>query len=149
VAANTDSSSVSKSLKDKFQFKNVRALGVRNAPAEYLPILAEGMDGIEIIADSQARAEGSTQAILLFVNSLAEARELAPAAVAAIAQVRGEGMLWIAYPKGGKGIKPDVNRDKLWPVVQELGWRPVRQVAIDEVWSAMRFRPGSMEGTEQ
>jgi hypothetical protein len=149
MAANTDSGSVSKSLKDKFQFKNIRVVGVRNAPADYLPILAEGMEGIEIVADLEAGAGGSTQAILLFVNSLAEARELAPAAVAAIAQVQGEGMLWIAYPKGGKGTKPDVNRDKLWPVIQEWGWRPVRQVAIDEIWSAMRFRPGSMEGTEQ
>jgi hypothetical protein len=140
---------VATSLKDKFQFKNVRSLAVRNAPQGYLAVLADGMDGIEIVADPLAGADGSTQAILLFVNSLAEARELAPAAVNAIAQVQGEGMLWIAYPKGGKSSKPDVNRDKLWPVIQEWGWRPVRQVAIDEVWSAMRFRPGSMEGTEQ
>ena len=35
----------------------------------------------------------------------------------------------------------DVNRDKLWPVVAALGQRPVRQVALDEVWSALRFRP--------
>jgi len=40
--------------------------------------------------------------------------------------------------------KTDVNRDKLWPVLDPLGWRPVRMVAIDEVWSAMRFRPGSL-----
>lgn len=24
--------------------------------------------------------------------------------------------------------------------LERLGWRPVRQVALDEVWSAMRFR---------
>jgi hypothetical protein len=154
VAGNTDSSAP-KSLKDKFQFKNVRTLVVRNAPPGYLPVLAEGMEGIEIIADSAAQAAAQTagqavaetgssaQAILLFVNNLAEAREFAPAAVAAVAPVEPEGIVWIAYPKGGKGVKTDVNRDKLWPVVQELGWRPVRQVAIDEVWSAMRFRPGN------
>ena len=29
-------------------------------------------------------------------------------------------------------------------LVQAYGWRPVRQIALDEVWSAMRFRPGTM-----
>ena len=47
--------------------------------------------------------------------------------------------LWIAYPKGGRA---DINRDSLWPVVAErIGMRPVTQVALDETWSALRFRP--------
>jgi len=31
--------------------------------------------------------------------------------------------------------------DSLWPILAEYGMRPVAQVSIDEVWSAMRFRP--------
>ena len=38
-------------------------------------------------------------------------------------------------------IKPDVNRDTLWPILGEHGMRPVSQVAIDDTWSALRFRP--------
>jgi len=26
-------------------------------------------------------------------------------------------------------------------VVQPLGWQPIGQIALDEVWSAMRFKP--------
>ena len=129
-----------KSLKDKFQFKNVTRLAVRNAPEGYVEKLQGGLAGIEITAGSEAAAD----AVLLFVNNLAEAQALAPGAVATVAPAKPEGILWIAYPKGGSGIKTDVNRDKLWPVVQECGWRPVGQIALDDVWSAMRFRPGTM-----
>jgi hypothetical protein len=47
-------------------------------------------------------------------------------------------ILWVAYPKGNRA---DINRDSLWPILSELGLRPVTQVSIDQVWSALRFRP--------
>ncbi|MFG1969638.1 hypothetical protein ACGFJC_09965 [Nonomuraea fuscirosea] len=47
-------------------------------------------------------------------------------------------VVWVAYPKGNRS---DVNRDTLWPIVAEFGLRPNGQVAVDEVWSALRFRP--------
>jgi len=43
----------------------------------------------------------------------------------------------IAYPKANK---TDINRDSLWPILAEFGMRPISQVAIDDVWSALRFR---------
>jgi hypothetical protein len=51
-------------------------------------------------------------------------------------------IVWVAYPKGNRS---DINRDSLWPIVGEYGLRPNGQVAVDEVWSALRFRP-LMEG---
>ena len=134
-----------KTLKDKFQFKNVRKLAVRNAPQGYAGRLAEQMEGIEVVAGPDANAD----ALLLFVNNRAEAEALAPGAVAAVAGVQPEGVLWVAYPKGSSKVKTDVNRDTLWPIIQAHGWRPVRQVAIDEVWSALRFRPGTMESATE
>ena len=130
-----------KTLKDKFQFKNVTRLAVRNAPQGYAGRLAEQMEGIEVVEGPDASAD----ALLLFVNNRAEAEALAPGAVAAVAGVKPEGILWVAYPKGSSKVKTDVNRDTLWPIIQAHGWRPVRQVAIDEVWSALRFRPGTLE----
>jgi hypothetical protein len=50
----------------------------------------------------------------------------------------GVPVLWFAYPKGGRS---DLDRDRLWPIVGEVGLRPIGQVAIDDVWSALRFRP--------
>ncbi|MFC4766766.1 hypothetical protein [Effusibacillus consociatus] len=38
-------------------------------------------------------------------------------------------------------IKTDINRDKLWQLVDgTAGYRPVSQISIDETWSALRFR---------
>jgi hypothetical protein len=47
--------------------------------------------------------------------------------------------VWFAYPKGGRS---DLNRDSLWPIVAErTGMRPITQIALDDTWSALRFRP--------
>lgn len=46
--------------------------------------------------------------------------------------------LWVAYPKGNR---TDINRDTVWPILARHGLRPIAQVAVDEVWSALRFRP--------
>lgn len=52
-------------------------------------------------------------------------------------RLAGPEVLWVAYPKGNRA---DINRDSLWPILAELGMRPIGQVAVDEVWSALRFR---------
>lgn len=39
-----------------------------------------------------------------------------------------------------------MNRDKLWKAVADKGLRPVSQVSIDKVRSAMRFRPPEVVG---
>lgn len=53
----------------------------------------------------------------------------------------GDATVWIAYPKGSsKKYKCEFNRDTGWQAMGEAGFEPVRQVAIDEDWSALRFR---------
>lgn len=47
------------------------------------------------------------------------------------------GNLWVLYPKGNKA---DINRDSLWPMLAESGFRPISQVSVDDTWSALRFR---------
>jgi hypothetical protein len=46
--------------------------------------------------------------------------------------------LWLLYPKGNRIA---LNRDSLWALMADYGVRPITQVAVDEVWSALRFRP--------
>lgn len=52
----------------------------------------------------------------------------------------GTGIAWAAYPKAGQ-LGTDLNRDLLSEALEERGVQPVRQIALDEVWSALRFRP--------
>ncbi len=52
-----------------------------------------------------------------------------------------EALYWFVYPKASsKKYKCEFNRDNGWQALGELGYEPVRQVAIDENWSALRFK---------
>lgn len=48
--------------------------------------------------------------------------------------------LWIAYPKTTSKIVSDLNRDCSWEFLTNHEYECVRQVALDHVWSAMRFK---------
>ncbi|MFC5193622.1 hypothetical protein ACFPIK_17745 [Algoriphagus aquatilis] len=49
--------------------------------------------------------------------------------------------IWVAYPKGtSKKYKVSINRDSGWRKVGELDYEEVCQIAVDEDWSALRFR---------
>ncbi len=50
-----------------------------------------------------------------------------------------DALAWVAYPKGG-ALRTDLNRDIVGRALEDAGLRPVRQIAIDGVWSALRFR---------
>jgi hypothetical protein len=53
----------------------------------------------------------------------------------------GDAVLWFAYPKGtSKRYTCEFNRDTGWGVIRAAGFESVRMVAIDEDWSALRFR---------
>ena len=75
--------------------------------------------------------------ILLFARTAAEVEAGAAPVVEA---ARADRLAWIAYPKAGQ-LGTDLNRDLLWKQMTGRGIRPVRQIAIDDVWSALRFRP--------
>jgi hypothetical protein len=123
------------SLARKLQLKPGQRLLVINPPKGYVDQLATALDGIDVVI----RAPSRSDAVLVFVNNLAETNRLTPKG---IRSVKPEGLFWIAYPKGSAKVKTDVNRDRLWQTVEPFGWGGVRLIAMDEVWSAMRFRPG-------
>jgi hypothetical protein len=52
-------------------------------------------------------------------------------------KLREPDTLRVAYPKANR---TDINRDTVWPTVAEYGMRPIDQVALSDVWSALRFR---------
>jgi hypothetical protein len=141
---------MSTSLAGKLQLKAAQRLRVLNAPQGYVERLEQELPGITVSRKGDTDAErlaasgsGSTDAVLLFVNSLAEAQRLAPTAIGA---VEANGRLWMAYPKGTSKVKTDVNRDRLWEAIKPLGWLATRQIALDDIWSAMRFRPAELVG---
>jgi len=95
----------------------------------HLPLLTPMPDGVRETADP-----ATAGAAIVFVEDAAGAREVMEKHAADLKQPAA---VWVAYPKGNKA---DINRDTLWPIVADYDMRPCGQVAIDERWSALRFR---------
>lgn len=58
-----------------------------------------------------------------------------------VAKLADDATLWFAYPKGtSKKYKCEFNRDNGWNILGEHGYEGVRIIAVDEDWSALRFR---------
>ncbi|HEX9615518.1 MAG TPA: hypothetical protein VGA55_08415 [Bacteroidota bacterium] len=82
-------------------------------------------------------SSGKADGVMVFVKTLADVdKTCGPAMEAA----KADKLAWIVYPKAGQ-LDTDLNRDILWNHVARYGIQGVRQIALDEVWSAMRFRP--------
>lgn len=120
-------------LAKRLQLKPGQAVRVLHAPEGLeLDLRRAGVSG-------EAAGDAPAPATLVFVTTFAEAEErVAPAVDAALS----DDLAWVAYPKAGK-LGTDLNRDSLAALLTARGVRPVRQVAIDDTWSALRFRPAS------
>ena len=120
---------------EKLNLKEPKRIVVLNSPESFEKELAT-LQGVEIIRDLK-KAKDVTFS-LAFVTTQQEVDRLA----AAIARkIEGDGIVWFAYPKGtSKKYKSEISRDNGWGVLGREGFEPVRLVAIDEDWSALRFR---------
>jgi hypothetical protein len=81
--------------------------------------------------------DGGQSALLVFAADRSTLEEHRARIVQAAQQDR---LTWVSYPKSGQ-LGTDLNRDSLAALLMESGIQPVRQIAIDGVWSALRFRP--------
>jgi hypothetical protein len=117
-----------KTVAEKFRIKP--GTTVWCSPAEHQKRIGPLPEGVGA-ADGPATA---TTAIVFADDEASLRRALADHG----ADLAEPDMVWIAYPKGGAS---DLNRDKLPPILGEVSMRPIGQIAVDETWSALRFRP--------
>lgn len=55
--------------------------------------------------------------------------------------LQGDSILWFCYPKGtSQRYKCEFSRDKGWEILGQYRFEGVRQVSVDEDWTALRFR---------
>jgi len=119
----------------KLNLKDQKRLLILNAPASFEPEL-KALRGITIERDLKA-ADGIDFS-LAFVTKQNEVDSLGKAISK---KAQGDAVVWFAYPKGSsKKYKSEINRDSGWKALGDGGFEPVRMVAIDEDWSAVRFR---------
>ncbi len=120
----------------KLNFKNQSTCYVIHAPASLGGSLAE-MKEVTVIKTSLADAK-SVEFFLAFVTKQKEVDDFVKKVVPLMTH---DGLLWFAYPKGSsKKYVCEFNRDTGWQELGKAGYEPVRMVAVDEDWSALRFR---------
>jgi hypothetical protein len=119
----------------KLNLKEQREIVVLNSPASFEPELAS-LEGVTIkrsLADA-----ASVDFSLAFVT---KQKELDTIARGVARKANGDAIVWFAYPKStSKRYTCEFNRDSGWGVLGEAGFEPVRMIAIDEDWSAKRYR---------
>jgi hypothetical protein len=120
----------------KLNYKNHTEVFVINSPDSFSPSVKSIRNIAEVSTSitEQSRVEFA----IVFAKMQKEINNIA---TDIIPKLSGDAILWVCYPKASsKKYTCDFNRDTGWEVLGKAGLEGVRQVAIDEDWSALRFR---------
>ena len=123
------------SVFQKLNLKDQKEIVVLNAPQSFEGELA----ALRHVAVRRALA--GVKHIDFSLAFVTKQNEVDAFAKSIASKAAGDAVVWFAYPKGSsKNYKCEFNRDTGWNSVGKQGLEPVRMVAIDEDWSAVRFR---------
>lgn len=128
-------------LAKKLRLTADQQVAVLNAPEGYMARLYPGPSNMRTDLESNQTYDS----VVVFVKDTEELRRIGPAAVRA---TRPDGLLWIVYPKGGETVGATdlpatpswVQRDVLGEITSQRGYKAVAFVAVDETWTALRFK---------
>lgn len=119
----------------KLQFKDFgQPVLIVNAPESYNEITAAFQGEVH------DRAENGKYD---FVQVFGTANEdLQASAREAEHHMAEDGLFWLCYPKKSSKVYKgsDCSRETVAALLADQGYEPVRQIAIDDGWSALRFR---------
>lgn len=121
-------------LAKKLQIKPAYRVLLVNAPANY----AELLGPLPREARLFTSAEGYFDVVQLFVLN---SKELQRHLVWLQDHLRPDTILWISYPKKSSGLESDLDMMQSWEETAKYGLSGVAAAAINETWTALRFRP--------
>lgn len=127
-------------LPKKLRIQRGQRAAFVNAPPGYVAAL-----GLPADVTVTTAADGDSDFAQIFVR---DSGELAAVVGDVLGRVRPDCVLWFCYPKRSSGVDSDLTRDEGWAALTAAGWRGIASVAIDDVWSGVRFRPGALDGGE-
>jgi hypothetical protein len=108
-------------------------------PGQSVAVVSQPKDvDLEIPGETPVVADpDSAEAVIVFATNRSELDKRRRPLISA---AKRDAVTWLAYPKAGK-LGADINRDSLYQLLLADGIQPVRQVSVDDTWSALRFRP--------
>jgi hypothetical protein len=119
----------------KLNLKDQRDIVIENAPTSFEPEIAS-LKGVTV-----RRAMSDAKQVEFSLTFATKQKEVDSLAKTVGRKAAGDAVVWVAYPKkSSKKYTCEFNRDSGWPSMGAAGFEPVRMVAIDEDWSALRFR---------
>jgi hypothetical protein len=121
----------------KLNYTNEPNVLILNAPDDLEPLLEAFRTSSTV--DTIARKNVQYGFVLGFATTLAQVQRVAGLLETSLEP--GDAKVWMCYPKGSsKRYACEFNRDTGWASFGSAGFEPVRQVAVDQDWSALRFR---------
>ena len=125
-----------KNLLVKLNYKRQERIAVINAEESFFISISDELE--DVIIDKEIDPRYPYDFIILFVKNVKEVEFLTPIA---LHNLMADGVLWFCYPKkSSKKYSSDLDRDHGWKDLIDSGLHGVRMAAIDDDWSAMRFR---------
>lgn len=123
-------------LIQKLNYKTQKEVLLLNLP-EDLAYIKTSFEQTALVYEMIEKTE-KIEFALVFVNQQDQINELASQISE---KLEGDGLVWFAYPKKtSKKYACDFNRDSGWEILGKFDFEPVRQIAVDADWSALRFR---------
>jgi hypothetical protein len=123
-------------LLKKLNYKDQNRIVVINAGEILIKNLLKDLPEVQI--DTEIDPRYPYEFMLIFVELVREVKLVAPRA---LHNLKADGTLWFAYPKKTSNkYSSDIDRDHGWEVLLDRGFDKVRLIAIDDDWSALRFR---------
>jgi len=120
----------------KLSFKGQKSILSINHPASF----QKELDDMALVAHVVTNME-QEESIPFAISFVTKQTEIDSIITHIAPKLETDAVLWFCYPKGtSKKYKCDFNRDTGWATLGKHDLEPVRQVAIDEDWSALRFR---------
>ncbi|HEY4198898.1 MAG TPA: YdeI/OmpD-associated family protein [Mucilaginibacter sp.] len=121
-------------LAKKLQVKPGKCWLLFNAPANYLSLLEPLPEGATVAYEAKDSFDG----VQLFVKN---STELAAGLKVVVPVLQPDTILWIIYPKKSSDIETDLEMMSSWDEPAKYGLNGVAAVAVNETWTALRFRP--------
>ena len=122
----------------KLNWKGSGPVWVLDAPGSFAGELAAIGEGALVTAEAADADVPPVPFLLAFVTTRQRVAEIA-SLLARCAP--GDEVVWLAYPKlASRRYSSELRRDAGWEALRAAGFDTVRQVAIDDDWSALRFR---------